>query len=138
MKRHPYLRAYMAGITVPTMFLLVVLCVVVTVRRTHELPVPLERFVIFPMAVVPNLWGLWNVLRAASAVARRIPLGWYGALLVLVLPEFGVAVAHAVGLRPPVPPVGVIAVAWLVAFIVYYLVWKHLVGFLNELLGIHG
>ena len=138
MRNHPYLRAYMAGITVPTLFLLVVLSTLIGLRRFSELPVPVERFVVFPMAVVPNAWGAWNVLRVASATARRLPLGWYGALLAVVLPLIGYGFARAVGIGLTAHPSGIFAVAWLVAVIVYYLAWKHLVGFLNELLGVYG
>ena len=137
MKSHPYLRAYMAGITVPTMFLLVVLSVLLAVRRFGELPVPIERFVVFPMAVVPNAWGVWNVLRVASAAAREVPLGVYGGLLAIVLPIVGYGVAQVVGFHPPASP-GTLAVAWVVAVTLYALVWQHLVGFLNELLGVEG
>ena len=137
-RNHPYLRAYMAGITVPTMFLLVVLSVVVSLRRFFDLPVPLEHFVVFPMAVVPNAWGAWNMLRLASATARRLPLGRYGALLALLLPLLGYGVARALGFEPPAFPSRVLAVGWVVAIMVYYLVWKHLVGFLNRLLGVYG
>ena len=136
MRNHPYLRAYMAGITIPTMFLLVVLSTVVGVRHLHKLPVPLEHFVVFPMAVVPNAWGAWNILRVASAAARRLPLGWYGALLAVILPLLGYGLARVVGFEPGVPT-SAVAGGWLVAIILYYLVWKHLVGFLNELLGIY-
>ncbi len=136
MRNHPYLRAYMAGITIPTMFLLVVLSTVIGVRHLHKLPVPLEHFVVFPMAVVPNAWGAWNILRVASTAARRLPLGWYGALLAVVLPLLGYGLALAVGFELPVPT-SALAAGWLVAVILYYLVWKHLVGFLNELLGIY-
>jgi hypothetical protein len=128
----------MAGITVPTMFLLVMLSVVTALRGVLELSVPVERFVVFPMAVVPNVWGAWNVLRVASAGARRIPLGWYGALLTVLLPFFGYGVARAVGLELAAHAGGIFAVGWLVAFFIYYLAWKHLVGFLNELLGVAG
>lgn len=136
MRAHPYLRAYMAGITFPTLFLLVVLSVLIAVRRFGEVPVQAERFAVFPMAVVPNAWGLWNVVRLAIPPATRLPLGWHGALLAVVLPFLGYAVARAVGLHLP-SPLGAVAVAWLVGIIVYYVVWKHLVAFLNELLGIH-
>lgn len=138
MRSHPYLRAYMAGITVPTLFLLVVLTVVVGLRRLCDFPVPLEHFVVFPMAVVPNAWGAWNVLRIASAAARRLPLGLYGALLAVLLPLLFYGVARALGVEPAAFVSQVAAVGWAVAILAYYLVWKHLVGFLNELLGVYG
>ena len=34
----------------------------ITVRLVLALPIPIERFIIFPMAVVPLLFGLWNML----------------------------------------------------------------------------
>ena len=34
---------------------------------------PLERALIFPMAVVPNVWGLWNVLYLALRHRVRMP-----------------------------------------------------------------
>ena len=67
MRPHPYLRAYMAGIVVPTAFLLVIMIVFAYFRFYFEVPSqfvvglpgrPLERAIVFPMAVVPNLWGL--------------------------------------------------------------------------------
>lgn len=137
MRNHPYLRAYMAGITVPTMFLLVMLSVVVSLRSFSAFPVPLDQFVVFPMAVVPNAWGVWNVLRLASGEAGRLPLGWHGALLAVLLPLLGYAVTTALGLQLPHFSTGALGVAWIVAVTVYYLVWKHLVGFLNELLGVY-
>lgn len=137
MRSHPYLRAYMAGITVPTLFLLVVLTILVAIRRLGgELPASIERFAVFPMAVVPNAWGAWNVLRLASATARRIPMGGYGACLALLLPFCGIAVARAVGFEPPVPSGGAVVVAWLAVIAVYFLVWRVVVSFLNELLGV--
>ena len=58
---HPYLRAYMAGIVVPTAFLLVVMIVFTLARFVFDVPVPIERVVVFPMALIPNLFGLWNI-----------------------------------------------------------------------------
>ena len=138
MKSHPYLRAYMAGITVPTVFLLVVLGVLIAVRRFCQMPMPIERFAIFPMAVVPNAWGVWNVLRLAGAEGGRIPLGGWGALLAVVLPFLGYGLSRALGFQPPALPASAVAIAWLVAILLYYLAWKILVAFLNELLGVDG
>ena len=71
MRPHRYLRAYMAGIVVPTMYLLVVASVDVYHKYYFEVsnqfvfPLasrPLDRALLLPMAVVPNAWGLWNML----------------------------------------------------------------------------
>ena len=54
---------------VPTLFLLVIITIVVSLRYYFEVPNqfeiplagrPLERAIIFPMAVVPNLCGAWR------------------------------------------------------------------------------
>ena len=57
MNAHPYLRAYMAGISVPTPLLLVALTLFSIARFVYNVPVPVERVIIFPMAIVPNLFG---------------------------------------------------------------------------------
>lgn len=143
MRPHPYVRAYMAGITVPTLFLLVILAVLSFHRYYFEvssqfvipLPsVPLERAIMFPMAVVPNMWGVWNLLHLALRSRVRLSVGVHGALLPLVLMPGGVVLARALDVFAiqwrfalPMVPIGMA---------VYYLAWKHLVGFLNEEMGI--
>ena len=79
MRPRPYLRAYMAGIVVPTPFLLVIVTGFTIARARFGVPVPLEHAIIFPMAVVPNLWGLWNMLRLAVGAGDRWPIGVHGA-----------------------------------------------------------
>jgi hypothetical protein len=134
MAPHPYLRAYLAGIAVPTVFLLAVLAVFLATRFGGG-HVSLERLLVFPMAVVPNLWGLWNILYVALCRrARRWPIGVHGAALPLVLMPAGLLLAQALGI-PLYTPLRV-ATLFPVASIVYYLAWKHLVSFLNRLVGV--
>jgi len=85
MKSHPYLKTYMAGVLLPSWLLLVGLAGLVVLRTVFERHYPLEEVLVFPMAVVPNLWGVWNVLYVALVLNRRIPLGLWGALLPLIL-----------------------------------------------------
>jgi len=143
MRPHPYLRAYMAGIVVPTLFLLVIMAIFAYQRYYFEVPNqfviplpsrPLERAIIFPMAVVPNVWGLWNILYLALRPRVRMTLGVHGALLPLVLMPGGVGLARALDVFTiqwqfalPMVPIGMA---------VYYLAWKYIVGFLNEEMGI--
>jgi hypothetical protein len=136
MSAHPYLRAYLAGICGPTVFLLVILAVYSVARYGWGLDLAIERAVIFPMAVVPNMWGAWNMLYVAiTAGGRRWPLAWHGALLPLLLMPLGAWLTHAVlGVTFLTPQAAAIGAP--VAIGVYYLLWKYLVGFLNELLGI--
>ena len=134
MKTHPLLRAYMAGIVVPTPFLIVIVIAFTIARQAGHLPEPLERVIIFPMAVVPNFWGLWNMIRIASGAADRWPIGLHGALLPLVLMPLGLLLAQVFAIdfiRPSFAlafaPVGIG---------IYYLAWKYLVGYCNAVLGI--
>src|SRR5580765_756308 len=105
MKPHPYLRAYMAGIVVPTMFLLVLISVYALFRFRLYLEVPsqfilamparpLTRALVFPMAIVPNLWGAWNMLHLKLRPRLRLSLGVFGALLPLMLFPASIALAR--------------------------------------------
>jgi hypothetical protein len=136
MSRHPYLRAYLAGIALPTMFLLIGITAFCIARFVYHLPIPLERFIVFPMAVVPNIWGAWNMLYVWLRARRRVSLGLYGAALPFLLAPLGFLLGRALGVEF-IPP-SIIGFFFPIALIVYYLAWKHLVGFFNELLGIAG
>ncbi len=147
MKTHPFLRAYMAGIVVPTMLLLIAMTVFFVSRYVFQIPVPIERVIVFPMALVPNLFGVWNILYVWLRPRRHLPIGFHGALLPFVLAPIAFTITTSLGFLE-VTPRGFIlfqaitihysfaATVFLCALIVYYLVWKHLVGFFNELLGI--
>lgn len=143
MRPRPYLRAYMAGIAVPTLFLLVIMSVDAYHRFYFEVPsqfvlglpaYPLERAVLFPMAIVPNAWGVWNMVHHALRSRWRLPIGLHGALLVLFLLPGGVILARQLDVFSiqmqfalPMLPIGMG---------VYYLAWKYLVGALNREMGI--
>src|SRR5208282_3822125 len=88
MNNHPYLRAYMAGIAVPTPLLLVALMLFSIARFAYNVPIPLERVIIFPMAIIPNLFGVWNMLHLASRSYTHLPLGIHGAILPCAQPGF--------------------------------------------------
>jgi hypothetical protein len=136
MNRHPYLRAYLAGICVPTIFLLVVATAFTFLRYVYSFPVPVERVIVFPMAVVPNLWGLWNILFLASHERLHLSLGLHGALLPFLLAPLGMLATGLLNFSIPAFVAHVFPFAAPIALILYYLVWKHLVGALNSELGI--
>jgi hypothetical protein len=136
MNRHPYLRAYLAGICVPTIFLLVVATGFTFLRYVYNFPVPIERVIVFPMAVVPNLWGLWNILFLAWHERLHLSLGIHGALLPFLLAPLGMAAAGLLNFSIPAFAAHVFPFAAPVALIVYYLAWKYLVGALNSELGV--
>jgi len=136
MNKHPYVRAYLAGIAVPTVFLLVIMTGYTVFRHVYDFPVPIERVIVFPMAAVPNAWGLWNVLYVAFLARRHFSLGLFGGALPLLLAPSGYLAARL--LEFPIPPhvFHVAPFALPIGLIVYYLVWKYFVGFLNTELGI--
>ena len=143
MRPHPYLRAYMAGIVVPTLFLLAIMTVFMFFTFYFEVPnqfvlgvpaPPLERALVFPMAVVPNAWGFWNMLHLGLRSRLSLPLGVHGAILPLVLMPGGVLLARlfddfTIQMQFALPMVPI-------ALTVYYLVWKYAVRRLNDELGI--
>jgi hypothetical protein len=147
MKSHPYLRAYLGGIFVPTLVLPVILTVFIVTRIVIQVPTPIERILIFPMAIVPSLFGLWNAIWLGSHDRWHQPIGLHGAVLPLVMAPIGALVGTSLGVLQ-IGSHGVvwfqacsIPYAWIVpgfgaAMAAYYLVWKYVVGSLNRVLGI--
>jgi hypothetical protein len=147
MNTHPYLRAYMAGTAVPTMMLLVVLTGFLIARYTFQIPIPIERAIVFPMALVPNIFGAWNMFYLWLCPRPHLPIGLHGAILPFILAPIGFALAAASGFvdatssglvwfQQVAIPYALVAIGFTFALIVYYLVWKYLVGFFNAVLGI--
>jgi hypothetical protein len=147
MNNHPYLRAYMAGIAVPTPLLLVALTAFFIARFVYNIPVPVERAIIFPMAIIPNLFGVWNMLHLASRARTRLPLGIHGAILPFIIAPAGFLLGCTLGFLHTTRygltyfgvveiPYAFLAVVFPAALIVYYLVWKYLIGFFNHVAGI--
>jgi hypothetical protein len=136
MNQHPYLRAYMAGIAVPTVFLLVVATGFTMLRYVYNVPVPIERVIVFPMAVVPNAWGLWNALFIFWRERLQMSIGLHGALLPILLAPLGMVVAGLLNFSIPSAALHVFPVLAPVGLVVYYFAWKYLVGFLNRILGL--
>lgn len=147
MNDYPYLRAYMAGISVPTPLLLVALSLFSVARFVYDVPIPVERVIIFPMAIIPNMFGVWNMLHLASRSRTHLPLGIHGAILPFVLAPMGFVLGRSLGFLAATGHgftyFGVldvhyvhVALVFPVALIVYYLVWKYLIGFFNRVAGI--
>src|SRR5215471_14451780 len=134
MNQHIYLRAYLAGIAVPTPFLLVAMTAYTIFRLVYHFPVPVERFIVFPMAVIPNAWGLWNVLFIFWRERLQMSIGLHGALLPILLAPLGVAVAGLLNFQIPSFALHFFPVAAPLGLIIYYLAWKYFVGFLNRVL----
>lgn len=147
MNTHPYLRAFLAGAFVPTLVLPIMLTVFIVVRLVLQFPVPIERGIVFPMALVPSLWALWNMLWIGSHERTGLSIGAHGALLPLVLAPAGALVGAVSGVfalgatgvnwfETLHIPYALIACGFVGALAAYYLLWKYVVSFLNRTLGI--
>lgn len=147
MNTHPYLRAYMAGITVPTFVLLIILTAFVMVRFVFHVPLPLERVIVFPMAVVPSLFGVWNIFYLWLRQRSHLPIGFHGAILPFLMAPLGGLLGCSLGILTFAPngllyfqqltvPYPFLVIEFVCALILYYLVWKYIVGFFNRVLGI--
>lgn len=147
MNTHPYLRAYMAGIALPTIMLVVILSGFVIARYTFQIPIPIERAIVFPMALVPNIFGLWNIFYLWLRPRPHLPIGIHGAILPFILAPVGFTLATCSGFLTTTPrgvvwfhqivvPYAWLAAGFCFALIAYYLVWKYVVRFFNEVLGI--
>ncbi len=147
MKPHPYLRAYMAGTFIPTLVVMFIACAYAVIRFGTNFPIAIERGIVFPVAFVPNLWGIWNVMFLKIHQRHAWPLGAHGALLPFVLAPLGLAVAGVLSLvsfrgasliymNAVMIPYGALAAGVCCAVILYYFVWKYLVSFLNDAVGI--
>ena len=162
MSTYPYLRAYMAGIALPTLVMLLVGSVFTLVlptqfsefpreivghRYIYHLPYPIERAIIFPLAFIPNLFGLWNMLYIKLHPGSRWPIGLHGAVLPFFIAPLGFAYGSALGIVQAtatgflyfdsftIPYSTILAVAPL-PLVVYYLVWKYIIAFFNRVLAL--
>jgi hypothetical protein len=147
MNTHPYLRAYLAGIFVPTLVLPLILIVFIMVRLVLAAPFPIERFLIFPLSVVPTLFGVWNMIYLRTHGRTHLPIGLHGAILPFLGAPTGALVASSLGMlqigasgvtwfQTCHVPYTLIAVGFAAGVAAYYLVWKYIVGGLNRVLGI--
>lgn len=147
MTPHPYLRAYLAGVFVTTLVLPLILTAFIVARMVLQVSVPIERGLIFPMALVPAGWGLWNVLWLATHERTHLAVGVHGAVFPFILLPIGATVARCLGVLAFGPsgitwfnactlPYALLAVGFCFGVAAYYLVWKYIVGFLNRTLGI--
>jgi hypothetical protein len=147
MNNHPYLRAYLAGVFIPTLIFPVLITLLLVARLIAPDPIPVERIMIFPLAFAPVAWGLWNVFWVALRKFSNVPLGLHGAILPLLLMPMGTVLAKCLGIIT----LGAHSVTWFQAveipywqigcsfafgLVMYYLVWKYIIGFVNRVLGI--
>jgi len=137
----------MAGIFLPTLGLLIALSAFILVRLVMQLPMPIERAIAFPMAIVPNLWGVWNMVYVRVRQNHSWKIGLHGLLLLLIVGPLGYCVGRLTSVLEASAQglvyFGAIRLDYahfvigiLIGAGIYYLAWKYVVNFLNELLGI--
>ncbi|HEY3704973.1 MAG TPA: hypothetical protein VGL22_07925 [Terracidiphilus sp.] len=147
MNTHRYLRAFLAGVFVPTLVLPLMLVVFIVVRLAFQVPYPIERGLVFPMALVPVLWGVWNMLWAWSRSMTNLSLGAHGAILVGLIIPAGTLIGRWLGIIQLGEtsatkfghfqiPYALVGILFCVAVAAYYLIWKYVVGFVNRTLGV--
>jgi hypothetical protein len=104
MRSHPYVRAYLAGIALPTL----VVCAAgsITVVFFDRLEPAVQRAMFLPIAAIPVLWGLWNVVWVALGPPRRVQIGWHGAILAALVIGVGVLLAGRLNVSDVTPQRG--------------------------------
>ena len=147
MNTHPYLRAFLAGVFVPTILLPGLLLLFLIVHYAWQPEFPVERGLVFPMSLIPVAWGLWNILWKWSHASTHLSVGAHGAILPVLLLPAGALLGTALGIlhlgsgnatwfEAVQVPYAWVAVLFAAALSAYYLVWKYVVGFVNRTLGI--
>jgi len=132
----PFVRAYLAGAAVPTVFLPLAYVGLNVLRQSYHLTFPIERVIVYPLACLPAVWGLWNMLFHALRGRGWLPLGLHGAILPVVIIPAAVLGFRALRIELPWDPKLVAAMLLPFLMFVYYLLWKYVVGWLNETLQI--
>jgi hypothetical protein len=130
---HPYLRAYMSGIALPTMVVPFVL-IGLSLQNSTTHAFHIEDVLVFPIGLVPNAWGLWNLLYVWLRRHREIPIGVYGAGLAVLLAPLAFGLQLALGKM--LWTTELFAVGFPAGLVVYYLTWRFVVARFNDLLGI--
>lgn len=137
-------KAYLAGAALPTLVMLLVLALVFVARFVLRVAVPVERGLIFPMAVVPALFGFWNVLYIALHDAHpEWKIAVHGALFPVVMIPLGascavaldflrITAAGALWFNQVTLPFSFLLPWFALVVLGYYLVWKYLVAYLNR------
>jgi hypothetical protein len=122
----------MAGLVVPSVTVCAVALIVAW--RFFHIPAEIERTMVFPMAVNPFAWGIWNALWTALPPSRRLPIGWHGAVLPVLLVPAGVVLAGQLQFSF-VTPIGAVVVLP-PTMVAYYLLWTYVVRSLNVVMGL--
>src|SRR5262245_30683902 len=132
MRSYRYVRAYLAGIALPTL----VVCAAgsITVVFFDRLEPAIQRALFRPIAAIPVLWGIWNVVWVALGPRRRLQIGWHGAILAALLIGVGVLLAGRLDVSEVTPLRG--SMVLIPTGVPYYVLWRYGVSLLNSLVGL--
>jgi hypothetical protein len=127
-----YLRAFIAGITLPTLLLPLFLQAVASINKPDILLIP-------AVHLIPWLWGVWNILYFAglkswlpgSVKLRMLLTGAILGAIAASLAVFWLKIPAIVGF-----PQGLLWVPFVGAPVVYALLWLFVVHPLNKVVGI--
>lgn len=127
-----YVKAFAAGITVPSIILPVVLYIASTTGHSQILNV------LF-LHLIPLIWGVWNILHVTffhELLKKDMNIEWLvsGAVLGLLVATIGVFWIHVPSLTGI--PESLTYLPLVAAPIVYAILWRFVVKPLNELLGV--
>jgi len=132
MRSHRYVRAYLAGIALPTL----VVCAggSMAVLFFNRLEPSIQRVLLLPIATNPVVWGIWNMVWVALGPRWRVQIGWHGAILAALLIGVGVLLAGRLDVSEVTPLRG--GTVLVPTGVAYYLLWRYGVSFLNSLVGL--
>lgn len=127
-----YVKAFMAGIVVPSIILPIILFFALLAGRPQVLTIPLLHF-------IPLFWGIWNMLyfaffKKAFPGKVKVRLLLTGGLLGLLVAICGVFLSDfpaAIGLPRVLDYLPLI-----LAPVIYALLWLYVVKPLNDLVGL--
>ena len=128
-----YLKAFIAGITLPSVLVPIFLCIAHWMGKTQVLTVPF-------LHLIPVLWVVWNVIYFAGLKEvlpkdRNINLLLIGGILGLLIAAYGVfwlKIPLLLGLSP-----SFFYLPLILAPILYALLWRYIVAPLNDLLQVN-
>ena len=148
MNTHPYLRAFLAGILVPTLVLPLLAGRIYRAAAGNADFVPdRARTGVSHGAGSGPVGRVEHALAVVATRRTHLPLGVHGALLPLLMVPVGALIATHAGVlalaatsvtwfNAITVPYALIACFLAAAIAAYYLAWKYIVGFVNRVLGI--
>ncbi len=136
MNQHKYLRAYMAGIVAPTIFLLVVVMGFTILRLCLQCPRSARARDRVSDGRRAQLLGPLECFLCGVRSRLHLSIGLHGALLPFLLAPLGIVLTSLLNFSIPGFARHAFPILAPLVLILYYLLWKYLVGFLNRVVNL--